>query len=100
MKKETGNFIVSPLSAEVVLALTNEGAKGDTAAELVAGISLPSSKEKTQKAIKSLLPNLKRSSEGLKLLSANKIYIDKGLKLEDDFKTVATTVYDSGTVQL
>uniref|UniRef100_V5GQA0 Antichymotrypsin-2 n=1 Tax=Anoplophora glabripennis TaxID=217634 RepID=V5GQA0_ANOGL len=95
-KKQQGNFIVSPLSAEVVLALTNEAARGETATELTTGLSLPSTKEKTQKAIKSLLPKLKRSEEHLKLLSANKIYTDKSLKLEDDFKTIASTIYDSG----
>uniref|UniRef100_V5I8H6 Serpin B9 n=1 Tax=Anoplophora glabripennis TaxID=217634 RepID=V5I8H6_ANOGL len=81
-KKQQGNFIVSPLSAEVVLALTNEGARGETAAELAAGLSLPNTKEKTQRAIKSILPNLQRSDEHLKLLSANKIYTDIELKLE------------------
>lgn len=79
-----------------MLALTNEGAKGETAVELATGLSLPDTKEKTQRAIKSLLPNLKRNGEDLKLLSANKIYTDKDLKLEDDFKTIAATVYESG----
>lgn len=96
LKEKTGNFIVSPLSAEIVLALTNEAARGETAVELTTGLSLPNTKEKTQKAIKSLLPNLKKNDDQLKLLSANKIYTDKSLKLEDDFKTTAATVYESG----
>ncbi|XP_018566244.1 antichymotrypsin-2-like [Anoplophora glabripennis] len=95
-KNQQGNFVVSPLSAEVVLALTNEAARGETAAELTTGPSLPSTKENTQKAIKSILLNLKRSDRRFKIFTASKIYTDKSLKLEDDFKTIASTIYDSG----
>lgn len=82
----------------MVLALTNEGAKGNTSAELEKALFLPSSNEKTHKALKSLLPNLKINDEHLKLLSANKIYADKSLLLVDDFKTIAATVYDTGNI--
>ncbi|KAJ8939782.1 hypothetical protein NQ314_010986 [Rhamnusium bicolor] len=94
--KEKGNFIVSPLSAETILALTAAGAKGETAQEFITGLSLPSSKEKTERAFKTFLPNLKKSSDDLKLLSANKIYIADDVKLEEKFKNTATAIYDSG----
>ncbi|KAJ8945652.1 hypothetical protein NQ318_012370 [Aromia moschata] len=96
IKKEKGNIIVSPLSAETVLALTNEGARGETSREFVTGLSLPSSNEKIQKAFKTFLPKLKRSEDDLKLLSANKIYVGKDVKLVDSFRDIATTIYDSG----
>lgn len=90
------NFVVSPLSAEIVLALTNEGARGSTAAELVTGLSLPSTRQKTQRALQAVLPTLKKSDTKLKLLSANKIYVGKGLKIADDFGNIASSIYDSG----
>ncbi|KAG5881615.1 hypothetical protein JTB14_030309 [Gonioctena quinquepunctata] len=96
LKTHTGNLIVSPFSAETVLALTHEGAKGDSAAEMVSGLSLPNTKEKIQQAFKSFLPKLKKSDEDLKLLSANKIYVGADVKLEDSFKQTAEQVYNSG----
>lgn len=95
LKEQKGNFIVSPFSAETVLALTNEGAKGDTASEFITGLSLPSTKEKIQQAFKSFLPKLKTSEDDLKLLSANKIYVGEDVKLNEDFQSVAKNVYDS-----
>ncbi|XP_018566251.1 antichymotrypsin-2-like [Anoplophora glabripennis] len=90
------NFVVSPLSAEIVLALTNEGARGLTASELVSGLSLPTTRQKTQRALQSFLPSLKKYDTKLKLLSANKIYVGKGLKIAEDFGYIANTIYDSG----
>lgn len=97
MKNEKGNFIVSPFSVETVLALTNEGAKGDTSAELITGLSLPKTKDNIQTVFKSFLPKLKRSDGNLKLLSANKVFVKPELELEEDFNTTAADIYNSGT---
>ncbi|XP_018575332.1 antichymotrypsin-2 isoform X3 [Anoplophora glabripennis] len=96
LKNEKGNFIASPFSVETVLALTNEGAKGDTSSELITGLSLPKTKDNIQKFFKTFLPKLKKSDEELKILSANKIYVKEGVKLENDFKSIATSIYNSG----
>ncbi|KAJ8985667.1 hypothetical protein NQ317_015164 [Molorchus minor] len=96
IKENKGNIIVSPLSAETVLALTNEGARGESSKEFVTGLSLPSSSEKTRRAFSTFLPKLKKSEENLKLLSANKIYVGLDTQLEESFRNIATTVYDSG----
>ncbi|KAJ8939790.1 hypothetical protein NQ314_010994, partial [Rhamnusium bicolor] len=74
-KYEQGNFIVSPVSAEIVLAFTQEGAKGETADEFKSGLHLPSTDQKTQYAFKYFLPNFKRDQADLKIWSANKIYL-------------------------
>ncbi|XP_023015269.1 antichymotrypsin-2 isoform X5 [Leptinotarsa decemlineata] len=96
IKVNEGNLIVSPFSAETILALTHEGAKGESASELATGLFLPKTKERTRAAMKSFLPKLKKSDDDLKLLSANKIYVANDAKLEDDFRATAENVYDSG----
>lgn len=111
LKKESGNFIVSPFSAEVVLALTAEGARGQTAKELITGLSLPSTQEKTQKALKAFLPKLKPNNifgdlisppEGpqlsAQLQTANKIYAANDIQLEPEYNKVAVDVYQAGKV--
>lgn len=45
------NFIFSPFSVEVILALTRAGAKGQTANEFTSALNLPSEAD-TEKAIK------------------------------------------------
>lgn len=96
IKNVKGNFIMSPLSAEIVLALTNEGAQGKTSEELQNGLSLPSKKESTQKALKLFLPNLQTSSENLKLLAANRIYAGAGVKPKENFMEIADNIYKAG----
>lgn len=87
---------MSPFSAEVVLALTNEGAVGDTSNELQTGLSLPSSKSTTQKALKFFLPKLQTSDKDLKLLTANKIYAANDVKLKESFHEIADNIYKAG----
>ncbi|CAG9854414.1 unnamed protein product [Phyllotreta striolata] len=100
LKTNRGNLIFSPFSAETVLALLSAGAKGDTLDELVTGVSLPSDQQNLQRAFKELLPKLKSDHENLKLLSANRIYAKKGLKLEPDFNKVAVDIYGSSIEQV
>lgn len=87
---------MSPLSAEIVLALTNEGAVGVTSDELQTGLNLPSKKETTRKALKSFLPNLETSKENFKLLSANRIYAANDVKPKEAFMEIADTIYKAG----
>lgn len=87
---------MSPLSAEIVLALTNEGAEGATSGELQTGLSLPSKKETTRKALKSFLPKLETSKENFKLLSANRIYAAQDVKPKETFMETADTIYKAG----
>ncbi|CAG9817974.1 unnamed protein product [Phaedon cochleariae] len=96
IKTHKGNIIMSPFSAETVLALTTEGARGDTALEMSKGLSLPSTNERTQQAFKTFLPQLTASEEELKLLSANRIYVGEGVKLEEKFRNIAENIYKSG----
>nr|CAH7754896.1 unnamed protein product [Callosobruchus chinensis] len=100
LKQKRGNFIVSPFSVETILALTNEGAKGETSEELVKGLSLPEDRGRIRQAMKSLLPKLTASNEESQLLTANKIYADKSASLNAEFAEMAKDVYGSGIENL
>lgn len=104
LKAEKGNFIYSPFSAETVLALTSEGAKGQTYEELANGIFLPRPQQKAQKAFRAFLTKLNLNNDksgepiknGVQLRTANKIYVAQDAKLEPEFNQIAEKAYSSG----
>lgn len=93
--KQGENFLVSPFSVETVLALTQSGAKGETATEIRNALNLPDTKEKTEAAYKELLPAI-RGSEHYSLHSANKIYAKNGFEIHPEFQKTASEVYYAG----
>ncbi|KAG5867753.1 hypothetical protein JTB14_019638 [Gonioctena quinquepunctata] len=93
---EKGNFIMSPFSAETILALTREGARGESATEMATGLHLPSTIENTKEAFKAFLTEITSSRKYLRMLSANRIYVGNNVKLENEFQQVAEEIYKSG----
>jgi serpin B len=93
---EKGNFLVSPLSAETVLALLQSGCENETAQELRTALHLPDDKETVESAIKSLLPKLK-GNDLYTLHTANKMYVKKDFSIKEGFKKAATQVYYADT---
>jgi serpin B len=91
-----GNFLVSPLSAETVLALLQSGCKNETAQELRTALHLPNDQETVESAIKSLLPKLK-GNDLYTLHTANKMYVKKDFSIKEGFKKAATQVYYADT---
>ncbi|RZB40074.1 Serpin domain containing protein [Asbolus verrucosus] len=92
LKTGDENILVSPLSAQIVLALTQSGAKDETAAQIRNGLSLLNSDQETRAAIDNLLTTLKSDRE-YTLHTANKVYVKRDLPLKDEFKEVASRVY-------
>ncbi|KAJ8961332.1 hypothetical protein NQ314_005943 [Rhamnusium bicolor] len=90
------SIIVSPLSIQIVLALTTEGANCLTSQELTRGLRLPNSKSVTKTAVKSLLTSFNKTSDNLKLLLANKMYVDQTFQVKSSFISVATRFYGAG----
>ncbi|KAJ3624377.1 hypothetical protein MTP99_018006 [Tenebrio molitor] len=93
---QKGNFLVSPLSAETVLAFLQSGCKDETAQELRTALHLPDDKETVESAIKSLLPKLK-GSDLYTLHTANKMYVKKDFSIKEEFKKAAAQVYYADT---
>lgn len=94
LKTNSGNFLVCPLSVDVVLALVHAGAKGNTAKQLSAGLQLPESHEKVQDIFKKLAPTLE-GNDKYELNSANKVYVKDGFKIKDTFKSTAVDVFNA-----
>ncbi|KAJ3644596.1 hypothetical protein Zmor_022317 [Zophobas morio] len=98
-KNEKQNFLVSPFSAETILALTHAGAKGQTAQELQSAIHLPEDNKKIEEGVKTLLPALK-GHDAYTLQTANKMYIRNNFEIKPEFRKVATEAFfaDSETI--
>ncbi|XP_072379462.1 alaserpin-like isoform X10 [Diabrotica undecimpunctata] len=94
------NIIVSGLSAEIVLSLLANGAKGETQKQLLKGLSLPNNIENVNKAFTEITSRLKVNTPDLKLLSANKIYPAQGFPIEKTFKDIAVNDYSADVQNL
>lgn len=81
-KTENGNFMFSPLSLAQALALTVNGAQGDTAKEILAAIGAQSDINKYNAQLKSYTDSI-----GKELLSVNSIWYknDSRLSVEKSF---------------
>ncbi|RZB49917.1 Serpin domain containing protein [Asbolus verrucosus] len=94
IKTNNENILISPLSAEIVFAMAQSGAKGKTGEEIRTGLHLPNTDEETRSAVKSVLPTL--NGDGyFRLYSANKIYVTDKFPVKEEFKQVATRVYQA-----
>ncbi|KAF2895117.1 hypothetical protein ILUMI_11062 [Ignelater luminosus] len=93
LKPTLSNFIVCPLSADIALALTTTGAQGQTAQELVTALHLPKQPQGLQEAFKIISHNL-HGSDQYTLNSANKIYIKNKFQINNQFKKLATDVFN------
>lgn len=92
LKTHSGNFLVCPLSVDVVLALVHAGAKGNTAKQLSSGLHLPESHEKISETFTKLSPTL-QGNDKYTLSSANKVYVKDSFKISDKFKSTAVDVF-------
>lgn len=95
LKENGGNFLISPFSIQTVLALTQSGAKDETASEICQSLHLPNSTQATESLYSSILPTLK-GNENYALHTANKIYVQNSFPLKEDFKKVASDIYSAG----
>ncbi|XP_066145866.1 antichymotrypsin-2-like isoform X2 [Euwallacea fornicatus] len=92
--KPNENFIFSPFSIEVIMALTAAGAKNDTLLEFASALNLPK-QETTEEALKNFFILLKQKSDDYQLSSANKLFVSNGLQILDSFKKQAVENYDA-----
>jgi serpin B len=90
----TKDFVISPFSLEVILALTQSGAKGLTGEQLRKALRFPTSKSKIERVLSNLLPTLEQNKD-YSLHIANKIYVRNNFQIDPDFRKVAQQVYKS-----
>ncbi|XP_072379483.1 antichymotrypsin-2-like [Diabrotica undecimpunctata] len=89
------NIIVSGLSAEIVLSLVANGARGETRRQLLDGLGLPRNIKGINTAFAEITSRLKTDKKQFKLLSANKMYPAKNFLIKKAFNHIAVTKYDS-----
>ncbi|KAF2879679.1 hypothetical protein ILUMI_26485 [Ignelater luminosus] len=92
LKTNSGNFLVCPLSVDIVLALTDRGAKGQTAKEISETLGLPDSFEKVNEIFTTVALSL-QSNDKYELSSANKVYVKEGFEICNNFKSTAVDVF-------
>ncbi|RZC36590.1 Serpin domain containing protein [Asbolus verrucosus] len=86
------NFLVSPLSAEIALALTQSGCKGATAEEIQNALHLSNDTAKVESSIKNFLPKMKGDTlYTFRIIT--KMYVKKNFLIKKNFKRLATEVY-------
>ncbi|KAF5298300.1 hypothetical protein FQR65_LT09811 [Abscondita terminalis] len=85
VESDSDNVLVCPLSAEIALAMTLLGAKGETQRQLAAGTQLPPHPDKLKSIFSELLPQLE-SSDKYTFELANKIYVHNNFKIRQDYR--------------
>uniref|UniRef100_A0A6P7FD95 Uncharacterized protein LOC114329168 n=1 Tax=Diabrotica virgifera virgifera TaxID=50390 RepID=A0A6P7FD95_DIAVI len=92
---ENTNFIVSGLSAEIILSLVANGARGETQTQLLDGLRLPRDIEDINKVYTEITSRLNVDTKEFKLLSANKVYLAKNFAIKKSFNDIAVRDYAS-----
>lgn len=85
--------MVSPISAEIVLAMASLGAKNQTAQEIRTALNLPDSPKEVETAFKTLLLKLRNNDFTLK--AANKIYVTKLYPVVEEFLDTSKKVFNA-----
>ncbi|KAF5298606.1 hypothetical protein FQR65_LT09701 [Abscondita terminalis] len=92
--KHDGDFLICPLSAQTILSLAAIGARGQTAQELTSALRIPTNPDKIESLFKQISPHLDVVKH-YQLTSANKIYVNKTIKLKNDYETIAKNTFKS-----
>ncbi|XP_974288.1 alaserpin [Tribolium castaneum] len=82
------NVLISPLSAETVLALAQSGCGDETSQEIRTVLHLPNDQNQIENLYKTVLPTL-----GVQ--SANKIYVKEKFTIRSEFTKIAKEVFGS-----
>ncbi|KAK4881756.1 hypothetical protein RN001_005075 [Aquatica leii] len=85
VKTEPGNALICPLSADIALAMSLMGARGETQRQLAAGTHLPPHPNKLKATFAEVIPKLE-SSDKYTFELANKIYVQNTFKIHQEYR--------------
>ena len=96
-KLANGNLFYSPASLLIALAMTSHGARGNTAAEIMKVLHVASvSSSDLNKGMKKFIDTLNGASdENNKLLTANRLFVQKSFDILEAFKEGTREFYDA-----
>lgn len=90
---EEGNVFFSPFSLETALAMTYEGAKGQTATEMQAVLHIPSDDTSRRAGFAGLMNDINSGSDDYKLSTANALWAEYDFTFLDDYFQVVDEYY-------
>lgn len=101
LAEKNENTTVSPLSVSLALAMTYNGAQGETKTEMEKAMKLSGlTPEQINNSHKALVAALQSSDPEVVLEIANAIFYGKGLIVEPDFVSASANFYDAKTEAL
>jgi serpin B len=103
LRTEPGNLFFSPFSIETALAMTANGAKGNTLTEMAKALHLPADPAKANAGFKGLLAALNgegKKDRGYELSVANALWGMTGYPWRKDFLTVTKENFGAGLEQV
>ncbi|XP_049800491.1 leukocyte elastase inhibitor-like isoform X2 [Schistocerca nitens] len=86
---EPGNLFFSPISIQVILALTFLGAKGNTSKQIARGLRLPEDTTVVENGVGAIMNRLQDNNDVL-LDIANRIFLKAGYGIKEGFNQSAT----------
>ncbi|CAB3385440.1 Hypothetical predicted protein [Cloeon dipterum] len=81
---ESGNFVSSPMSCLIALAMAHAGAKGDSVPIIAKGLRLPENMTQALEGLSEVVKQLRRV-EKVQLSFANKIYVKKDFPILKEY---------------
>ncbi|GLV39956.1 Serpin 42Dd [Carabus blaptoides fortunei] len=85
---QPGNLLISPLSVQTVLGLTQTGANGTTLEQMAAALDLPRDPQHVEWLFRNAQTSLNKK-RSITLSSANKVYVRDNIKLSQNFQNSA-----------
>lgn len=93
LRTKPGNMIFSPYSISAALAMTYDGARGETADEMAKVLRFPVDRKQLPPAFANLNHHLRQKSEGFELSLANNLWGQTGFPFEADFRKTLRDFY-------
>ncbi len=93
IETEEGNVFFSPFSLETALAMTYEGAKGQTATEMQAVLHIPSDDTTRRAGFAGLMNEINSGSDDYQLSTANALWAEKDFTFLDDYFQIVDDYY-------
>jgi len=94
------NIFFSPFSIYSALAMTSEGAKGETAIEIQRTLHLPEAHDLRQSGFEDLITNLNSGSTNYKLTTANALWAEKKYTFLPEFIDISKIRYKANVENL
>lgn len=86
LSKENGNFMISPFSLSMALAMTQNGANGDTKTEIMNTLGFEAyTNQEINEYYKNLASAFFKTDPSTKIAIANSIWTNKNVKIKDAF---------------